>query len=594
MKLSRVYSNQPTLFEPIAFRDGLNVVVAEIREPENREKDTHNLGKTTLLRLIDFCLLKVKDKDFFLFKHQNLFDGFIFYLEVSLESGDFLTIRRSVENASKISFKKHTEPIQDFVNLPEGTWDHWDMPFERAKTLLDGILNLTAIAPFEYRNALAYSLRVQEDYGDIFQLDKFRGKHSEWKPYLAKMLGFDTTLITENYALEDEIEQLGIEAARVKAELIDALDDPDKIDGILVVKQSQALELEKQVRQYNFQLSDAHINEELVNEVESQISEFNRRRYYLSMHQRRIQESLRDKVVFNPDSAEKLFREAGVVFAGQIKKRFDELTSFNVAIAQERTSSLQKELDQINLELKEISTQLAALNAKRAEFLSLLEDKQTFSKYRKISAQLVEVKTDLEMLLRQRKAAQSLQSVLADISKKKARRAELKILIEENIQDTSNSRYKSIRLFFNEIVRRTIDRGVVLHTKVNDNGNLEFSADILNPQGAETSEALGYTYRKLLCIAFDMAIAREYSKDRFLHFLYHDGALETLDDRKKLNLVELIREYAVEGIQHIITLIDSDLPVLPDGRTFAFEPEEVVLLLHDHGDDGRLFKMQVW
>jgi uncharacterized protein YydD (DUF2326 family) len=357
MKLSQIYSNQPALFTPIAFRDGLNVIIAEIREPENREKDAHNLGKTTLSRLIDFCLLKLRDKDFFLFKHLDLFQVFVFFLELKVGDGDFLTIRRSVESASKISFKKHTEPSQDLVNLPEEQWDHWELPFERAKTLLDGILNLTAIAPFDYRDALGYSLRVQDDYSDIFQLDKYRGKHAEWKPYLAKMLGFNTELIQENYAVEDEIERLGADAARARSELIDVLDDPDKIDGMLVIKQSQALELERQVRQYNFQFTDAHITEELVNQIESQISELNQRRYYLSMQQKRIRDSLREKVVFDPASAEQLFAEAGVVFAGQIKKRFEDLTRFNVAIAQERTSMLAVELKEIEAELEEIERQ---------------------------------------------------------------------------------------------------------------------------------------------------------------------------------------------------------------------------------------------
>jgi uncharacterized protein YydD (DUF2326 family) len=50
MKLSRIYCNKPDLFGPIDFRAGLNVVLAEIRLPANRDKDTHNLGKTTLGR----------------------------------------------------------------------------------------------------------------------------------------------------------------------------------------------------------------------------------------------------------------------------------------------------------------------------------------------------------------------------------------------------------------------------------------------------------------------------------------------------------------------------------------------------------------
>ena len=52
MKLSRLYSNDPKKFTPIDFVGGLNVVLAEIRLPQNRGRDTHNLGKTTLGRAI--------------------------------------------------------------------------------------------------------------------------------------------------------------------------------------------------------------------------------------------------------------------------------------------------------------------------------------------------------------------------------------------------------------------------------------------------------------------------------------------------------------------------------------------------------------
>ena len=61
MKLSKLYCNKPDLFGPVDFRAGLNVVLAEIRQPGNRDKDTHNLGKTTLGRMIDFCFLAGRD-----------------------------------------------------------------------------------------------------------------------------------------------------------------------------------------------------------------------------------------------------------------------------------------------------------------------------------------------------------------------------------------------------------------------------------------------------------------------------------------------------------------------------------------------------
>jgi uncharacterized protein YydD (DUF2326 family) len=68
--------------------------------------------------------------------------------------------------------------------------------------------------------------------------------------------------------------------------------------------------------------------------------------------------------------------------------------------------------------------------------------------------------------------------------------------------------------------------------------------------------------------------------------------LESLNDRKKENLLTVIREYADMGLQPIITLIDSDLPLRAEDD--VFDTEEISLLLHDEGPDGRLFKMPAW
>ena len=130
MKLSRLYSNTPNLFGPIDFKAGLNVVLAEIRLPENKDKDTHNLGKTTLGRMIDYCFLAGREKDFFLFKHEDIFKDLVFFLEIGLGDATYLTVRRGVRDHTKISFKKHEAAHQDFSELSEGEWDHFNLAFD--------------------------------------------------------------------------------------------------------------------------------------------------------------------------------------------------------------------------------------------------------------------------------------------------------------------------------------------------------------------------------------------------------------------------------------------------------------------------------
>ena len=91
-----------------------------------------------------------------------------------------------------------------------------------------------------------------------------------------------------------------------------------------------------------------------------------------------------------------------------------------------------------------------------------------------------------------------------------------------------------------------------------------------------------------------MALLRAHLDHKFPRFVYHDGVFESLDPRKKQNLLAEIRKYTEMGIQSIITLIDSDSPEPPKDEDRAFTIEEIVLTLHDENVEGRLFRMKAW
>jgi len=126
----------------------------------------------------------------------------------------------------------------------------------------------------------------------------------------------------------------------------------------------------------------------------------------------------------------------------------------------------------------------------------------------------------------------------------------------------------------------------LLSVSPNKEGRLEFKAEILDEAGNTTSADMDHTYRKLLCIAFDMALLRAHLDHKFPRFVYHDDVFESLDPRKKQNLLAEIRNTEM-GIQSIITLIDSDSPEPVKEQDRAFTSDEVVLTLHDENMQGR-------
>jgi len=598
MKLSRLYSNKPSLFESVDFIQGLNVIMAEIRLPENRNKDTHNLGKTTLGRLLDFGFLAKRDPRFFLFKHAGLFQDFIFFLEVELEDASFVTIRRGVEEATKISFKRHEAGHQDLSGLPLAEWDHQNMPFERARELLDGLLDWRALKPWSFRKGLGYLLRSQDDFRDVFHLGKFAAAHSSWKPFLAHILGFDAQLVVQHYAKEEQLAEKQSTAQTVKNELGGSIEDISKIEGILLLKLIEAKKKQKLLDAFDFRAQDKDRTKQLVDDIDERIALLNAERYSLNQNQKKIIASLEeDQILFNPDEAQRIFEEAGVLFKGQIKKDFQQLISFNRAITDERRGYLQEERAEIETELRRVNAELNTLGKKRSDMLSFLSGTDVFGKYKQVTDELVTLRADITSLERQRDFLHRLQALRTEIRALAEERGHLQTQIEADVEKQNsdqNSLFSAIRVFFNEIVEEVIDRKALLSVSPNQTGHLEFKAEILDGSGNATSADLGHTYRKLLCIAFDLAILRAHLDDKFPRFVFHDGVFESLDDRKKENLLAVIRRYADLGLQPIITLIDSDLPARAKDDAPVFSPDEIVATLHDEDEHGRLFKMEAW
>jgi uncharacterized protein YydD (DUF2326 family) len=598
MKLSRLYSNKPDLFEPVDFMPGLNVVMAEIRLPENRDKDTHNLGKTTLGRLLDFGFLAGRDPKFFLFKHLDVFKDFVFLLEVELSDTTYVTVRRGVEEATKISFKKHQAGHQDFSALAMSEWDHQDVPFDRARDLLDGLLDWRAIKPWGFRKGLGYLLRSQDDFRDVFHLRKFAGGHADWKPFLAHILGFDAPLVASHYQKEVELADKQATAQTINNELGGSIEDISKIEGILLLKQKEAEKKQKLLDAFDFRAQDKDRTKQLVDDVDDRIASLNAERYSLNQNKKKIVASLEeDQILFNPEEAQRLFGEVGVLFKGQIKKDFQQLIAFNKAITDERRGYLQEERTEVDADLKRINAELSLLGKKRSDMLSFLSDTDVFSKYKQVSDDMVTLRADITSLERQRGFLHRLQELRTDIRALIDERGRLQTQIEANVEKQNSdqaSLFSSIRLFFSEIVEEVINRKALLTVLPNKEGHLDFKAEILDETGNATSADHGHTYRKLLCIAFDMAVLRAHLGDRFPRFVYHDGVFESLDDRKKENLLAVIRRYAELGLQPVITLIDSDLPARAERGNPVFDESEVVVSLHDESEMGRLFKMRAW
>jgi uncharacterized protein YydD (DUF2326 family) len=568
MKLSRLYSSKPDLFEPVEFVQGLNVVMVENRLPENRNKDARRLGQTALGRLLDFGFLGQREPEFFLFKRLELFKDFIFFLEIELEEASFVTIRRGVAEAAKISFKRHAAGRQDWSGLPLAEWDHQDMPLERARALLDGLLDWRALKPWSFRQGLGCLLGAQDYFRAAFRPRQFAGARSDWKPFLARVLGFDAELAAKRREKEKRLAEKRSAAQTLKKKLGGSIEDLSQSEGLLLLKRQEAEKKQKLLDAFDFRAQDKDRTKQLVDDVDERVASLNAERYSLNQNKKKIVASLaEDQILFNPDEAQRLFKEVGVLFQGQIKKDFQQLIAFNRAITDERRSYLQEELAEVEAELKRVNAELNAWGKKRSESLSFLSETDVFGKFKQVSDEMVTLRADIVALERQRGFLHRWRELRTEIRALTGECGRLQNRLEADVEKQSsdrNSLFSAIRVFFNEIVEEVIGRKALLSVSPNQKGHLEFRAEILDESELATNADLGRKYRKLLLVAFDLAILRARLDDKFPRFVCLDGAFESLDDRQKENLLTVIRRQADLGLQPVITLIDSDRPVRPD------------------------------
>lgn len=599
MKLRRLYSNDPETFPSIVFNAGLSVVLAEIRIPENRDLDTHNLGKTTIGELVDYCLLKGK-QGLFLFKPQNelLFSQFTFYLELVLLDGSFLTIARPVDPGTRISFLRSKESVVDATQAPLDSWDHSNLAFDKAKVVLDGILGFTALAPWSYRQLVGYLIRSQADYGDIFQLGKFSGKHQDWKPFVAHLLGLAVDPISDLYDKREALAAAESQLGTLTNEWDGAELDPSTLDGLISVKRRSIHAREAELDSFNFDESDRRVTQEVVDDVETQISTLNEERYALSQMRGRLEESLAGTaIIFRTNDAQNLFADAGVTFNGQLKKSFDQLIAFNKAISQERQTELEDQLGATRVRLDQIEGFLPQLQLRRSEALAYLRGSDSLEKFKELSRELSRHQSELNGLEARRSAASRLVELRREQRQMSEEFGRLQGQVEDEIELLSqddSSRFGLIRRYFGEIVHDVLGQNAIIAMKLNNAGGIDFRAEFIGESGSATSGDRGTSYKKLLCLAFDFALMRAYLDEPFPRFLFHDGAFEQLESRKKANLARVLREYAELGLQPIVTTLDGDVSLFEEFDTEPIAEDEIVRTLHDEGEQGRLFRMPSW
>ena len=582
MKLIKVFSNGP--FKNVKFSEGYNIVLATIHDKTNK-KDTHNLGKTSLLVVIDFLLLSTFSKKSPILTNP-IFSTQTFFLELLLNSGKYLIIRRSVAKPSKISFKINDAPLNNF-DIPT-EWDEENIAFETAQDMLNSYLDYDVLTNWSYRKSISYFLRSQKDYLDVFQLNKFQGKHLTWKPFVFDLLGFDGNLVKQKLLCDDEIEtkKNAIETLQKQASIDVA--ERDKIVGLIEIKTDEKNQKANEIDKFNFYSQDVAVTRNLIDSIDIELQSLNSERYRLGYEINKINKSLEQtSTEVRLDKLKELYNEVEIFFPEALSKQYEELEQFTEAISIERRKYLSENLSILKEEYAKIDEATKLKEQERSEKISVLTDIDVYDKFKVYQKELATLEAELTLLQEKLRLIDRSSTIRAEIELLKDKR---KTYVDDIRRAIAGRSHAEINRIFNQIVTEVTDTNAIISIKQNVDSNVEFAADYQTTAHITTSEADGTSYKKLLCVAFDLALLISYSSHSFYKFVYHDGVLEGLDDRVKQRLITITQRICSEyGLQYILSLIDSDIPQNIEAPNLEFPIDTICLDLNDIDDSGKLF-----
>ena len=194
MKISKLYSNN-TNFKTITFDKGINFILS----------NKNGVGKSSLFKLIDFCLLG--DKSFLGHEH---FKDYIFYIELQIASNRYITIKRPIVGGKNIELKITK---QKSMLLDEKDFNK-KCSLSMAKSFFENKVNYSIN---KFRTYITYFLRDEENQDNPFMLNKHSNSHEiEYKTVISNLVGIDGRKIKRKYDLEKQIEKEELQLSESK------------------------------------------------------------------------------------------------------------------------------------------------------------------------------------------------------------------------------------------------------------------------------------------------------------------------------------------------------------------------------------------
>ncbi len=587
MKLIRLYSKTGLISE-IIFKSGLNVILGKY---STKGKDINGIGKTTIVDMIDFCLLADgpkhnyrKEKFSFLKKHT-------ISLEVMLW-GEPLVLTKCFDDLNKVLVKSHQKPEVEYSDV--------DYRAILGKAIFDEQDYCGVAEPEWYRTIMSFFVQndhsfFQRDSRDVINFVNYGLRKPELISFLFFLIGYDNRHIYEYDRLQVNQKLIQSDHNRVVKNiqtatgkgLTDFKADIDSLDAKITQFEEQA---------NGFQFFD--INRDIGNQLEvvqGHISTLQAQYFEIEHKLGEVKRSISFGVDIDLKRVRSLYNELNSDFSSFIVRTLDEVQAFRAKIVQNRRRFLVERELEYSASLEKIKQAIVGLEQNKKSLYAQLKQPRVLDDIKSAYSFLGDIKTKREQ---SRVLRDELDRIELDSSTNKK---QITDSINEIVRNKSSldEALKEVKSIFFDVVQNSVvveENDLPTHLLIEPRANIKspISIDIQVPR----SGSLGKDRFKIL--AFDLTVfLTTIRANRLLPtFLVHDGVFHGIAHKTRIRYLNYVNTVfqGFDSAQYIITLNEDEisLPVdYDDGLSHLnFDLASRVIKVVEDSPQSMLFGME--
>lgn len=541
LKILKIEENDKIIRE-IFFHKGINLIVDETKTEDSKESG-NNVGKTTVLRLIDFCLggkgKNIYQDQEFKTKSNNQIETFLKNKNViiTLILKDDLELVTSQEITIRRNFLSRKEKIQE---IDQESYN--DEGFR--KKLKQLIFNSDKLKP-TFRQLIAKNIRDEKNrLVNAIKVLHFNTTVDEYEALYLFWLGIDLDSADRKQKLlsQRKIEE-NLQKRLKKESNLSQIEQSLKVIN-RSIKQSETQKENFNVNK-NFEkdLSDLNKIKSEINGLSQEISRIELRKELIIESKQELENEFTN---IDVNQIKLLYQDAKNLNQN-IQKTFEETLKFHNTMISEKIEFITEELPELETSISKNKRELQLLLSNEIRLTDMLKKTGAVSELQKIISELnmnYEKKGSLEELKRiWENSISKLENYEKELNKIDKQILDKDVLIQERIGEFNK--------FFSSISNQLYGEQFVMSSDLTEKG---YELNISSISGN-----LGTGKKKDQIAAFDLAYIQfaDYLDIECLHFILHDQ-IETVHGNQILNLITAI--VTKINCQYIAPVLSDKLP----------------------------------